>query len=167
MHRAGVTLAVAAVLLAACSGSDEPRDPAGTTPVPTRSAGAPPVVDICKALPVEVVSYVLGVEVEHSAAAVPAGDLLGECDYTRSQDGGYHHIYVGARAVAGYGTFAKRYGTVPVKVAGQKAFYGPSAGLLIKVPLAPYFLQIAVQGADGDMLLTPAELLAQYYLGAP
>lgn len=161
-------LLLCAVLAAGCSGGEDPEEPVRPSPTATHSTLAGPEVAVCKKLPADVLSLVLGVRVDEAKPAAAGGRLLGECDYTRSDDGGYQHIFIGARANADYNTYVSRYSDVQVTVGDgkYKGAYGLDAGLLIKVPGQRYFLQIAVQGADGDMLLTPAQRVAEFYVGS-
>jgi hypothetical protein len=148
--------------LAACSSA-----PASPPPAPTSSGAADEHVDVCQKLPADLLSLDLGVDYSAGVPTEPQAALLGACDYARRGSVGYKHVYVGVRSNSQYDTFVSRYSNVHVTTHGRAAAFGPTVGLLIKMPFTDYFLQIAVQGEDGTRLLTPAETIAGFFLGQP
>jgi hypothetical protein len=172
--------------------SVSPSSSGANRPLPLASGTSE--LDICQALPRDTVAQVLGVSVTKMGAGVPGGTLLGECDYAvgpspsdssstasdsasdspsdttsaTSADGPPTQVYVSGRANSEYSTLVQQYGATPTTLALANttlpAAFSPTAGLLVKVPGADYFLQIAVEDAGHHVLQDPAGQLATYYI---
>jgi hypothetical protein len=172
------------VLLASCTSGSSRSVPSDEPSVKPSSSGIErplPVteeLDICGALPVDVVGSLLSQSVAKAAPGTPGGTLLGECDYAidvaaasaspQPDAAPLKQVYVSARPNSVYSTFVKTYNANTESLrAGTKqlpAAYSATAGLLVKVPSTDYFLQVAVEQTDGSFLQAPAEAIAAYYL---
>ena len=172
-RKLGLAAFAVSLLLAGCTSgthravpSDIPEvaQPSGSDSA--RSQTVAEELDICRAMPAEVISDLVGQVVAKAAAGTAGETLLGECDYSFKSGAtpAIKRVYVSARANSDYASLIATGAATPTVVDQVVAYSSPTVGLLVQVPETDYFLQIVVQEPAGSFMESTETAIAQRYI---